>query len=240
MTIFDYRLLAALPFLLGSSTLAAAEEASDIWNSPITKAWMDDHVAVRSQEGPALSAFGRAQIWTSGIARSDMQGFAATPSDKSIGAKMQPFGDLDLRIGTEVTRHGETARFVPPRVNWETSWSRDWKGLGGLKVGLATTGSVGTLEANYTQSVSGSVGIPLHSSVDLWSTEFRLSPNMNLDTSTRAVGTSLTSEIVSRKVLSRRADAFNSVLNMKIGYDVAPAARPAASARLELRISPNL
>jgi hypothetical protein len=42
------------------------------------------------------------------------------------------------------------------------------------------------------------------------------------------------------KVLGSRADAFRSTVNVSLGYSLAPDARPAASARLEFRIGPNL
>jgi hypothetical protein len=41
-------------------------------------------------------------------------------------------------------------------------------------------------------------------------------------------------------LLSASSDRFKSVLNVTLGYGLAPSTRPVASARLELRITPNL
>ncbi|MBM6594705.1 hypothetical protein [Microvirga pudoricolor] len=215
-----------------------AQDPDEIWTERLTKSWMDDHVALPTH-GPATT-FTRAQVWTSGIQRTDMQAFATSASDRTLGAKVRPFGDLDLSVGTAFTRDGTTARLVSSSVNWEAAWSQTYKPYGDLTLGVNTTGTMAGLEAGYAQSVTGSVGIPLSVSVGLWSTELRLSPNMNVNTASGTLGTRLTSEIVSRKVLSARNDAFTSVLDMKVGYGIAPDARPDATARLELRISPNL
>jgi hypothetical protein len=217
-------------------------DESDVWSSGISQAWIDRHVQIASS--PAFTRpsglLARAQVWTSGIARSDMQVFAVTPFDRTVGAKVQPVRDFDFLVGTELTRGGDAARWLSSRVNWEAFWSQDLKKSTGLEVGLSTAGSMDMLRAGYSQSVSGTVGIPLRASIDMWSTQLRLSPAVNLDATSGAVGSSLTSEIVSRKVLSSHNDPFRSVLNVKLGYGVSPHARPVASALLELRISPNL
>ncbi|MFD0464633.1 hypothetical protein ACFQY9_25200 [Microvirga aerilata] len=40
--------------------------------------------------------------------------------------------------------------------------------------------------------------------------------------------------------LGRPTDRLKSVLNVTLGYGLAPSARPVASAKVELRITPNL
>jgi len=230
--------LAITPLSL-SAPCAAGEP--EIWHSRITQAWFDDHVRLAPdapRRVPGLLA--RAQVWTSGIARSDMQVFAVTPFDRTVGAKLRPVRDVDFLVGTELTRGGDVTRWLSSRVNWEAFWSHDPKAAAGLEVGLSTIGTVDMLQSGYTQSVSGTVGIPLRASVDLWSTQLRVSPALSLDASSGVTSTSLTSEIVSRRLLSSHTDALQSVLDVTLGYGVSPHARPVASARLELRISPNL
>jgi hypothetical protein len=220
---------------------ALAQDEGGIWTTRLTKTWMDDHVAVSDTEKPVSPAsLTRTQVWTSGLHQSDMQAFATDASDRTLGAKVQPFSDWDLRVGTAFTRDGTTARLVSSSVNWEAAWSQTFKPYGNMILGLSTTGTMAGQQSGYAQSVTGSVGIPLNVSVGLWSTELRLSPNMNVDTASGTLGTHLTSELVTKRVLSARNDAFTSVLNMRVGYGIAPDSRPDAAARLELRISPNL
>jgi len=62
---------------------------------------------------------------------------------------------------------------------------------------------------------------------------------MNLDVASRAISTGVRSEIVGETVLSAPDDEYRSVLNVMLGYGLAPDAQPVASAKLELRIQPN-
>jgi hypothetical protein len=241
MILLAKRLAAGLAAFSLFPLCPGAASESEIWNARITQAWLDDHVQVARPRTSGFSGLSpRAQVWSSGIVRSDMQVFATSPSDRTVGAKLQPVRDFDFLIGTELTRGGDVTRWLSSRVNWEAFWARDLKKSSGLELALSTAGSVDMLQSGYSQSVSGTVGIPLRASIDMWSTQLRLSPAVSLDASSGAVGSSLTSEIVSRKVLSSHNDAFRSVLNVKLGYGVSPHARPVASALLELRISPNL
>jgi hypothetical protein len=232
----------ALLCLLLASSAAYAEDDQEIWETSLTRVWLDDHVAA-AQGAPRTRAsykLARTQIWTNGILRSDAHAFVPTDFDRAVGAKLQPFHDLNLNIGTELIRGGGDNRFLSSRASWEAFWAEDWENFGGIKLGLSTSGSLASLQSAYSQSVGGSLGVPFALPLDMWRTELRLSPSMNLDLSNGVVGTALMSEILGQKVLSSPADAFRSVLNVRVGYGIAPNAHPSASARLELRISPNL
>lgn len=174
------------------------------------------------------------------MAASSLSSFTPSNFDRTLGAKLQPFHDWNLRIGTELTRSGGKESFLSSKAMWETFWSQDVKRLGGLTVGFSTTGSVDNAQTDYLQSFSGSVNVPLNLPLNTWNTELRVTPSMNVDVSNGALSSSLLSEVMGQKVLSSQEDTFKSTLNVKLGYSLAPDARPAASAKLELRISPNL
>jgi hypothetical protein len=114
------------------------------------------------------------------------------------------------------------------------------KEMGGLKVGLSTMGSVDNAQTDYLQSFSGRLDVPLDVPLDAWNVELRFSPGMDVDVSNGTLRSNLVSELMGEKVLSSRADAFRSTVNLSLGYSLAPDAHPAASARLEFRIGPNL
>jgi len=231
---------ALIGLLLCPTSVHAAED--EIWNSRITQSWLDDHVSVvrRPRFTHPRFTLDRTQVWASGILKSDTQAFAPSPSDRVFGAKLQPFHDLAFLIGTEFVRPDDGSSYISSRLSWETSWTRDWESLGGLTLGLATAGSVGNRQTGYSQSVSGTLGVPLGSFIEKWDTQFRLVPSMSVDTATGAIGSNLTSEIVTQRVLGSQISAFRSVLNLKLGYNLAPDTRPAAFAGMEIRISPNL
>ena len=168
-----------------------------------------------------------------------MQAFALTPADRAVGAKLQPFPELDFRVGTSLARGG-TDSLLSSTTQWEASWSREWAGWGGLSAGLSTTGAVNNLHSGYSQALNGVIGIPLEVPLKHLHTELRLSPSMTLDMLDKAVGAGFLSEIMGQTVLSSRRSPYKSTLNVKLGYHLAPEARPVASARLELRITPNL
>lgn len=236
------RRLGSVVLLLHLPATSHAGEGPEIWDSRISRVWMDDHVAVARPIGLTRPAYrlARTQMWANGIARSDMRVFSAADLDRTIGAKLRPFHDLDFAIGTELTRSAGESGFLSSRASWEAAWERDWKSFGGLNLGLTMAGSLGSPEAGYFQSLTGTLGIPLNWVADMWRTELRLSPSMGLDTSNGAVGTGLTSELIGQRVLSSHADAFKSILRVRVGYGVAPGERPLASAKLEISISPNL
>ncbi|WP_230534130.1 hypothetical protein [Microvirga roseola] len=232
-------------FLLATALvpgIARAEDPFEIWTLDISQSWLDDHLAATRRKKPVRSAYrlSRTEIWASGIAPSDVSPFEAAAFDRTIGAKLQPFRDLNFAIGTELSRNGGDIPTLSSRASWEAFWSRDWESMGGVHVGFSTGGSLSRIETGYSQHVSGTLGIPLDVALNAWRTELRLSPSMNLDMASGRIGSGLASEIIGETVLSAPADRFKSVLNLKIGYQVAPHTRPVASARVELRIAPNL
>jgi hypothetical protein len=153
---------------------------------------------------------------------------------------MQPFQEWNFMIGTELTRSGGESRFLASKAMWESFWSRDVETLGGLKIGLSTMGSVDNAQTDYLQSFSGSVSVPLDLPLSSWRMELRATPSMNVDVSNGALSSHLMSEIMGQTELSSQDAAFRSILNVSVGYSLAPDTRPAAAARLELRISPKL
>jgi hypothetical protein len=225
------------------SSIASVNAAEDyeIWNERVTSSWLDEHIAAKRVGSPpnARTSLSNTQIWTSGLTKSQISAFNPDTYDRAIGAKLQPFNDLNLRLGTELVRGGGDSSLTS-RANWEAFWSRQSNAFGGMNLGLSTGGSMATLNTGYSQTVSGTLGIPLELALEKWSTQVQFSPNMNVDTASGNVGSGLMSEIMGQTVLSSQADPFRSVLNVKVGYGVAQDTRPAASARLEIRISPNL
>lgn len=207
--------------------------ASDSWR-------IDDVAARRAQAPVATYALSRTQTWANGLAPSGIPAFTPSGADKVVGAKMQPFQDWNFLVGTELVRSGGGSRFLSSKALWESSWSRAVNTLGGLRLGLATTGSVDNAQVDYLQSFSGSLNVPLDLPLNTWSMELRFSPNLNVDVSQKALSSNLMSELVGQTVLSSRDAAFRSTLDVSLGYSLAPDARPAASARLQLTISPKL
>ncbi len=221
------------------STRAVANE-DEIWSKNITSSWLDDHVSAKRASRPRYSPLlNRTQVWTNGIARSDMNAFLPTDFDRAVGAKMQPFQDYNFLVGTELIRGSGESSFLSSKASWEAFLKRDWE-RHGVTLGLSTGGFVDSVQNGYSQSISGTMGIPLDLSLQTWSTELRLSPSMNLDGLSGDISTGLLSEIISQARLTSPTDRFRSDLNVRLGYGVAPNTRPVASATLELRISPNL
>jgi hypothetical protein len=227
-------------FLIAPLSARAAED--EIWNAWMTPSWLDDHVAAVRTTTTArrAHALNRTQVWTSGLARTARDAFGATQLDEAVGAKLRPFQDIAFTIGTAITHTGQITRSLSSSVNWEMTWSRELKRRGRLRIELGTIGSFGSGHIAYSQSVSGTLGIPLALPLGAWTAEIRLSPSMNVDTASGQVGTSLASEIVSRTDLGSETGAFGSELNLKVGYGVAPDTRPSAFAGVEIRITPNL
>lgn len=238
--LFQFLKMAVLPpcILFGISAAHALEDAAGEMGD--ARSWRVEDVAARRPTSSVRSySLERTQTWARGIAATSRSAFTPSDADKTLGAKMQPFQDWNFTIGTELTRSGES-RFLASKAMWESVWSQDVTGTEGLRIGLSTTGSVDNVQTDYLQSFSGRLNVPLEVPLNAWNVEFRFSPSMNLDVSNGALQSNLSSEIRGRKVLSSRADAFTSIVNVSLGYSLAPDTRPAASARLELRISPNL
>jgi len=228
-----------LPLLLSLAAAVAGE--TDIWSQSITSAWLDDHVAARRAVRPRPpTGLSRTQVWANGIARTQWQTFAPTDFDRNVGAKVRLFHDYNFLVGTELIRGGGEASRLSSKATWEAFLTRDWDRLGGVTFGLSTMGFVDSIQSGYSQSLSGTMDIPLDLPLSAWSTQVRFSPSMSLDAVNGAVSTGLMSEIIGQTQLTSPADRFRSELNVRLGYGVAPATRPVASATLELRISPNL
>jgi hypothetical protein len=230
-----------LTWLTSIASVSAAED-QNIWSENMTASWLDEHIAVRrSRSSPApSSSLPRTEIWTNGLTQSEKAAFNPDSFDRTFGAKLQPFSDLNLRLGTELVRNSDDNSSLASRARWEAFWSREADLFGGMNLGLSTGGSMATLNTGYSQTVSGTVGIPLGSLLEKWRTQVRFSPNMNVDTANGTLGSGLMSEIMGQTVLSSQADPYRSVLNVKVGYGLAQDTRPAASAMLEFRVSPNL
>lgn len=232
--------LVCLVLAAAAMTTHAAADGDEIWSKNITPAWLDEHVAAkRANYKRPVPRLSRTQVWTNGLVRSDMQAFVPTDFDRAVGAKLQPFQDYNFLVGTELVRTGSASGLVSSKATWEAFLNRDWETLG-VTVGLSTVGFVDSVQNGYSQSISGSMDIPFDLPFPTWNTQLRLSPSMNLDSMSGAVGTGLLSEIIGQTRLSSRSDRFRSDLNVRLGYGVAPDTRPTASARLELRIAPNL
>lgn len=229
----------ALVYLLVSVSAAQAlEDGGGI--TAESQPWTIDDVAARRAKAPGTAfSLSRTQTWASGLVPSSISAFTPAPVDRTLGAKLQPFHDWNFLIGTEVTRGGEGG-FLSSKAMWESSWSQDVERFGGLTFGLSTTGSVNNAQADYLQSFSGSLNLPLELPLNAWDVELRFSPNVNVDVSKGALSSNLMSELVGKTVLSPQNGAFRSVLDVSVGYNLAPDARPAASARMQLTISPKL
>ncbi|MEZ0169213.1 hypothetical protein [Microvirga sp. TS319] len=231
---------AALVCLLASASAAQAlEDGGGI--TAESQPWTIDDVVARRVKAPGTAfSLSRTQTWASGLVPSGIPAFTPSPVDRTLGAKLQPFHDWNFLIGTELTRGGGEGGFLSSKAMWESSWSQDVERFGGLTFGLSTTGSVSNAQADYLQSFSGSLNLPLDLPLNAWNLELRFSPNMNLDVSKGALSSNLMSELVGQTVLSPQNGAFRSVLDVSVGYNLAPDARPAASARMQLTISPKL
>ncbi len=230
--------------LLSHPLDASAQALDNLPNSPfhITRTWLDEHLAVsrnKPKQGTG-SNLPRTQIWASGLGGRRADAFHADAAARIVGAKVQPFQSLNLQIGTELSRGDADASSLSSTASWHAFWSEGHASLNVPSLKLATSGSVTNFEGNYSQTVSGTLGLPLNLALDGWSTQVMFSPNMTFDLASGSLGAGLMSEIVGQTVLSAHDDAFRSVLNVKVGYGVAADARPSAAAMLEIRVSPNL
>ncbi len=240
MTFWLWKIAVLPPLVLGFSSVAHALEDGG-GTTADGPAWSIDDIAARRVQAPTVTySLSRTQAWANGLVASRMSAFTPSGVDKAVGAKMQPFQDWNFLIGTELIRSSGESRFLSSKAMWETSWSQDWESLGGLRVVLSTTGSLDNAQADYLQSFSGNLNVPLDLPLNAWDLEFRLSPTMNVDMSQGSLTSNLMSELVGKTILSSHNAAFRSTLDVSVGYSIAPEARPAASAQLQLTISPNL
>lgn len=229
-----------LSLVLGS-TASWAQEA-EIWSANLTPQWLDEHVAVSRRSKRPRSSYNlqRTQVWTNGLARSPAQSFLRNASGHAVGAKLQPLHDYNFLVGTELIRGGGYQGPLQSKATWEAFLTGDWESLSGVTFGLSTAGFMDMTSHGYAQSVSGAMGIPLDLPLQSWNTQLRFAPSINLDAANGDFSTGLLSEVTGQALLSAPADRFKSVLNLSLGYGLAPNAQPVASARLEWRITPNL
>jgi hypothetical protein len=238
-------LLCRLGTLLVSLVLASGAAWADddeIWNRNLTPAWLDGHVAASRpgrQKRPSYD-LNRTQVWANGMIRSPAQNFHSGAAGHSVGAKLQPLHDYNFLVGTELIRGGGYQGPLQSKAMWEAFVTRDWESLGGVTFGLSTAGFMDMTSHGYAQSVSGAMGIPLDLPLQSWSTQLRFAPSINLDAANGDFSTGLLSEVTGQTLLSAPTARFRSVLNVSLGYGLAPRTQPSASARLELRITPNL
>jgi hypothetical protein len=242
MTLRICRKGAALLFLLSTVSAHSGEDTREIWDKPVTRVWMNNNIAAVHRARRASPSFRLAgtQISASGIAPSSMHAFAPNNFDRTVGAKLQPFDDLNFKVGTALTRSGSEEGFLSSIASWEAFWLGDRKGSEGLALGLSTVGTMDNLQAGYSQSLSGTLAMPLDVPLAGWRADFQVSPSINLDASSGSMSSGLFSEIRGRTVISSHDSSLRSVLNVSLGYSLAPHAQPVASGKLELIISPNL
>jgi hypothetical protein len=203
--------------------------------------WLVDQVeTVRRTGGVQDASFNlsNAQVWSRGLEETGEGLPVPAPLDKAMGARLRLFKDYNLQVGTELSRQEDTGRALRSQVNWQFSWSRAVQELGGITVGFGTAGAVESLDGVLSQSVSGSVGVPLVSH-EIWKARLRLSPRLSYDSLDHRWRPSFAPELVSETVLSSATAPFTSLLNVRFGYDLAPESRPSASARVELRFIPR-
>jgi hypothetical protein len=227
-------------FASGGTAASALEDAAPetaTWN----QAWNAEHMDARCYQAfaaPKASLFQRTEFWSSGVARP-----SATPvaplSQKTVGARLRPFADYDLHFGTEMSRSLDSAHDLNAKVDWQLAWSRQWNGEA-LEFALTTSGAVDRVSTTYSQSAGGSVGVRLPSTALPWETRIVVTPSVNLDTATGLWNPNLRSEIVAKRVLTSHRSPIESVVDIRMGYDVAPDAQPAASATVQLSFSPRI
>ncbi|AWM88667.1 hypothetical protein [Microvirga sp. 17 mud 1-3] len=210
------------------------------WDETWDQAWNAENVDIdryRALSAPKIPTFGRTEVWSSGLIGSPAA--VASPSQRAVGAKLRPFADLDLLVGTQMSRNLDIDQALNARMDWQLTWSRQWAAEA-LEIGLTTTGAVDPASAVYTQSAGGSLGIRLPSAGTPWDAQLVVSPNINLDTTTGGWSSSLRSEIVAQRVLTTHKSPIRSVVNIRMGYDFAPETHPTASATLQLSFSPKI
>ncbi|MBM1173216.1 hypothetical protein [Microvirga arabica] len=235
------RLGAVLAFLMLGSAATWAED-DEIWNRDLTPAWLDGNVAAArlGRQSQASYDLNRTQVWANGMTRSPAQSFRPGATGHSLGAKLQPLHDYNFLVGTELIRGGGYRGPLHSKATWEAFVTRDWESLGGVTFGLSTAGLVDVTSHGYAQSVSGTMGIPLDLPLQSWNSQLRFAPSISVDAANGDFSTGLLSEVTSQALLSAPSDRYKSVLNVSLGYGLAPRTQPVASARLELRITPNL
>ena len=228
--------LTALLLLIPSSQAAAFEVEEGVGQGPDGE-WLTSHVETvrRAHEVQPLSVhLSNANVWSRGLDRQDPSSPVAGPMDKAMGARVRLLKDYDLQVGTALSRHEDTGRALRSEFNWQFSWSHALRDLGGVSFGLGAGGAVESLHGGLSQSVRGSLGLPLITHEN-WKARLRVSPQVSYDSQSHQWRSNLVPEFVSERILSSTSAPFLSLLNLRVGYDLAPQSRPSATARLELR-----
>ncbi len=240
--VFLLRQLGIFLVALTMGSAAAWSEEDEIWNRNLTPAWLDENVAAAHLGKRPRGSYNlnRTQVWASGMARSPSLNFQPGVTGHSLGAKLQPLHDYNFLVGTELIRGGGFHGPLSSKTTWEAFVTSDWESLDGATFGLSTVGFMDMTSHGYAQSVSGTMGIPLDLPLQAWNTQLRFAPSINLDAANGDFSAGLLSEVTGQALLSTPTDRFKSVLNVSLGYGLAPRTQPVASARLELRITPNL
>lgn len=229
---------AAFAFLASGHSASALEDDANPFGWD--QGWnVQDIELARDHTGAKSSGTRRSEVWSSGLSR-DTSSALVPQSRRSVGAKLRPFEDVDLLIGTEMSRDLDPKQNLNSKTDWQIGWSRQWKDAKNLEIGVLTTGLLDNTNAAYSQSAGGSIGIRVLPDETPWNARLVVSPTVNLDTASGIWNTRLKSEIVTEKILSSRKSPIESVMNIRMGYDFERDTRPAASARFELTFSPKI
>jgi hypothetical protein len=216
-------------------------EEHETISSNIQDAWLADHLAtVRRTSQPRSTSldFTETKIWTRGL--KDSAALTPVPrSDKAMGAKLRPFKEVDLVVGTELSESRGIDPLYRSELNWQLSWSQRLDSFAGLRLGLATTGAVESLQGGFTQGLKGSLGVQLPSQETWGNAQIRLSPQLSFDALNGTWRPSVVPELVSDTVLNSSAAPLKTLLSLRVGSDLTPETQPSASARVELKIVPR-
>jgi hypothetical protein len=230
-----------LALLISAAILhpATAIALEDVVLAAPEESWLAEHLQTvrRTRSNPA-GTYGLtgATIWSRGL-KEPARPSSTAPSEKAMGARIRPFREMDLTVGTQMARSGDAERVLRSEVNWQMSWSRELDSLEGVQLGFTTLGAVESLHGAYTQSLEGSLGVPVLQDRGLGETKLKVSPRLAYDALAGTWRPSLAPEIVNDTMLTGAAAPFRSVLSLRLGSDLAPDARPSATARVELRFS---
>jgi hypothetical protein len=228
--------LAALPSFAPAFELHEAEP-------PVADedGWLAGHLETVRQAGAVDTGALRAvhpTVWVRGLDRRSDGLPVPPPMDKAMGASLRPFEDFDFLIGTELSRHEDNSRALRSALQWHFSWSRALPKVADLSFGFDAQGSVESLHGALSQSVSGFFSLPLDRH-RLWQADLRLSPRMSFDSASHTWRPSLAPEFLYEAELGSGASPLTSLLKIRLGYEMAPNAKPSAAAMVELRFSPR-
>jgi hypothetical protein len=160
--------------------------------------------------------------------------------DKALGINWRPWSDTNLEVGMNINQPaGHPHNPIESDLSWQYGWERRGNGPGALGFGLSAHGAVGMLRPGLSQTLASSVGVQLIRSSDWFSAQAALSPQVSFDAVAKTWEASVVPEIRAGTVLTPSSSHFRSVLNVRLGYRLAPETSPELSAGIELRISPD-